>query len=127
MYKDKDKQKEADKERQRRYRSRKHGATINNKQGCIYLIRCVGFPYYKIGVSEGKAIDRLNALQTGVPFELELIKAVSISDIGRAERYMHSLYKAKNVRGEWFNFTDNELVDVIAKYEHLSLFYRMIA
>ncbi len=125
-YKDPDRQREANRERQRRFRAKARGIEqIVDKEGVIYLIQCVGFPYYKIGISDNTE-NRLSTLQTGVPFELKLIKSVYVTKAIEAERYLHSLYEAKRVRGEWFNFTDNELDDVIGKYEHLSLFYRMI-
>ena len=113
----------------RRYRARRKGMTIGveRRAGFVYLIQCVGFPYYKIGISEGKAKVRLKALQTGVPFKLKLVKSVFVSSTVDTEGYLHSLYQAKRVRGEWFNFTDGELCEVVKKYEHLSLLYRMIA
>lgn len=129
MYKDKNKQREAGKERARRYRAKNKGENITETKtkGQLYLIHCKGFPYYKIGRTEGDTKNRLSALQISLPFELVLIKSVKVRDIYQAERYLHELYKDKCVRGEWFNFTDVELEDVIAKYDHVLLFYRMIA
>ena len=129
MYKDKDRQRKANKEATQRYRAKQRGQegqSISSK-GYIYLIQCVGFPYYKIGMSETSPEGRIYALQTGVPFELKLIKAVYVSKALEAERYLQELHADRRVRGEWFNFTDLELNGVLDKYEHISLFYRIIA
>ncbi|WP_423778692.1 GIY-YIG nuclease family protein, partial [Campylobacter jejuni] len=41
--------------------------------GIIYLINAKGTTKYKIGFSEINVLQRLKGLQTGSPFELELI------------------------------------------------------
>lgn len=77
--------------------------------GYLYLFHCVGFPYYKIGVTTGNPQSRLQALQTGLPFDLELEYAVQVPDIYREEALLHETYKDNHLRGEWFNLTDTEL------------------
>ncbi len=77
--------------------------------GYLYLIHCVGFPYYKIGVTTREPQSRVRALQTGMPFELELEYAVQVPDIYREEEMLHDAYKDNHVRGEWFNLTPAEL------------------
>ena len=126
-YKDPDKQREANRLQMKRARAKQDGQQSIEKKGCVYLIQCVGFPYYKIGMSFTHPKERLDALQTGVPFELKMIKSVCVTKPLETEQYLQELYKAKLVRGEWFNFTEIELNDVLDKYEHISLFYRIIA
>lgn len=78
------------------------------KVGYIYVIHCVGFPYYKIGqttIPKG----RLDGLQIGVPFELTLEYAIKVVDMNEVERKVQQQYKDKCIRGEWFMLTDGEL------------------
>ncbi len=96
--------------------------------GYVYLIHCVGFPYYKIGITTAKTpVERLQTLQTGLPFKLELLISMPITNANQAEQYLHKYYGKYRIRGEWFNFTEDVLVGVLAKYDHIKLFYRMTA
>jgi len=77
--------------------------------GYIYLIQCIPFNYYKIGISKIKPKMRMSALQTGSPFELKILDIYLIDDYTKREVQLHRKYKEKNVRGEWFLFEDDEL------------------
>lgn len=71
----------------------------------IYAIRAVGTPFIKIGFVEGKVGGlgrRLETLQTGCPYDLELI-AQCPGDL-KLERYIHNCLLEANAhqRGEWF-------------------------
>ncbi len=112
----------------KRYQRASGTATHQRSSGQVYLVHCVGFPYYKIGITTAiTPLDRVKALQTGMPFELELVAAIPVKDAGTAERYLHDTYKEYRVRGEWFDFTDDMLTEVLAKYDHIKLFYKMTA
>ena len=78
------------------------------KGGCIYVIHCVGFPYYKIGQSIDPQ-SRLDNLQIGVPFDLELCYVVVVQDMNEVEYKVQQSHKDKHIRGEWYMFTDEEL------------------
>ena len=81
------------------------------RNGYLYLIHCVGFPYYKIGIT--KDIDaRLSSMQSSLPFQLELEFAVLAENFLIKERELHSKYANNRLNGEWFNFNDAELDDV---------------
>lgn len=99
-YKDKDKQKEA--------------YTYKPNAGFIYIIQCMGFPYYKIGHSVNPDA-RVDSLQIGVPFELKLEYAVAVQDMDEVEHKIQQRYKSKGVRGEWYMLTNNDLDDVKAE------------
>lgn len=110
------------------WRRRQKGSQALIKPGTVYLLHLKGFPYYKIGVTRGKAEERMVGLQTGMPFEIEVIKQVEVTDILGAEQYLHKLYDNQRVckpRGEWFIFDDKILIEVKAKYDHLRLFYKI--
>ncbi len=105
-------------ERQKRYREKRRNAPVTDRHGnehpagdCgyLYIIHCVGFPYYKIGVTTGNPQARIQALQVGLPFDLELEYAVQVPDMYQEESLLHEAYKANHMRGEWFNLNPAEL------------------
>ncbi len=99
--------------RQKRYRDKQCNAQgrapITDVTGYLYIIHCIGFPYYKIGITTGKPQSRLRSLRPGLPFELDLVYAVKVNNVHAEEALLHQKYAGNNVRGEWFNFTDSEL------------------
>ncbi len=92
------------------------------RAGYIYIIHCVGFPYYKIGQAKQPKL-RVDGLQTGVPFELTLEYAGAVEDMNEVERKIQKQYKDKCIRGEWFMFTDQELetvkTDIVALKDYV--------
>ena len=88
------------------------------KAGYIYIIHCVGFPYYKIGRSVNPKA-RIASLQIGIPFELQIEYAIAVKDMADVEYRVSRLYNSKCVRGEWYLLTDIELEEV--KKELISL------
>jgi hypothetical protein len=68
----------------------------------IYAIRAVGTEYVKFGVTDNKVNRRLKGLQTGSPFELELLAQCEGGAL--TEDYVHRrLIDAEaHHRGEWF-------------------------
>lgn len=75
--------------------------------GFIYLIRCNEF--YKIGVSETSVAGRLEQLQTGNPYRLELIAYFELQDLLVTERKLHNMLSAKHTRGEWFQLVESDI------------------
>lgn len=106
MYKDKDKQRATTRERVRRFRAK--NKVYEPKVGYLYIIHCVGFPYYKIGQTVTPKV-RLDTLRTSVPFELVLEYALKVNDMDRVEHKIQQQYEDKCIRGEWFMLTDQEL------------------
>ena len=96
MYKDKDKQREANE------------GIYKPEEGCIYIIHCIGFPYYKVGRSTQPQL-RLDTLQIGTPFELKLDFAVVVKDMVEVEYKIQQRIKDKHHRGEWYVFTEGML------------------
>ena len=80
-------------------------------EGYLYLIHCVGFTYYKIGRTKNLK-NRLQMLQTGCPFDLNVIASVGSYNLISNENYLHNLFKNKKARNEWFDF-DNYEIDLI--------------
>lgn len=87
-------------------KSFKHG------QGYVYLIHCKGTIFYKIGISKNDPENRLSSLQSGCPFELEMIHLGHCDYYGLLESELHSRYSKYKVRGEWFEFSDSQVLCV---------------
>ncbi|GFE58823.1 GIY-YIG nuclease family protein [Geobacter sp. AOG1] len=84
----------------------------------LYVIRCFPHSYYKIGITNDLG-KRLRDHQTGCPFELRMIFAVEADmadflgrEIAYLESFFHNNYEKKNVRGEWFELTDEEISEM---------------
>jgi hypothetical protein len=74
----------------------------------IYVIRTKSEPsYLKIGYSETATRERMRKMQTGCPFELEMIMAREGSK--EEEKELHVLLKKFHFRGEWFHSNKQSL------------------
>ena len=88
----------------------------------IYLVNAENTDLYKIGYTSVGAENRLKSLQTGSPHKLNIIKQTdgSISK----EKYIQNWFYYKKKRGEWFEFNDDDVRNVIDmmldKKEHLT-------
>lgn len=76
----------------------------------IYIIKCE--QYYKIGISYD-AYKRLKSLETSNPFPLTLLYHLEVKDASKLEAQIHSRFKKKNVKGEWFELNNLELKFII--------------
>jgi hypothetical protein len=73
----------------------------------VYLIKCHEF--YKIGIAND--IDaRLNSLQCGNPYELELMFAMRYPNAEDIEEMLHERYGKKRVFREWFRLDADDIV-----------------
>ena len=77
----------------------------------LYLIRCN--EYYKIGIA-WDIDNRLNSLQCGNPYELELICAYKITDARECEELFKEVFKDKKHIREWFKLSNKD-VEIIKK------------
>ena len=82
----------------------------------IYLIKAEETNLYKIGYTAGSAEDRLNGMQTGCPHKLSIVKTVK-GDV-RQEKWLHKSFSNNKKRGEWFEFSDDEVEDVVDKMKN---------
>jgi predicted GIY-YIG superfamily endonuclease len=81
--------------------------------GYVYLIKCEGVNYYKIGISKSTPKNRLSNLQSGCPFKLDYVTIVHCDHYSLIEAQLHRKYRDKNIRGEWFELSPTDLIDVI--------------
>lgn len=82
--------------------------------GYIYLICDPERELYKIGVTRNKDSNRIKKLQTGNPSELHVIYWFKCDYPFRLETMLHNYYKNNNTINEWFDLSDNDIVDFIS-------------
>lgn len=83
---------------------REASSTGDDNRKHVYFIRAkLGGPV-KIGIAKDVE-QRLAALQTGCPFELEVL-AVIPHGARKMERLLHRQFKSTRIHGEWFQPSD---------------------
>ena len=77
----------------------------------VYLIRLGDTNYFKIGMTTD-INGRIAVLQTATPFDLHLIAAADHPNAFAVEKDMHAALKEYNIRNEWFQCDQQEIVSV---------------
>jgi hypothetical protein len=95
---------------QAKYRLKVRTKKVTNKTGFVYLFNCVGFDLYKIGKANDNVLSRLNTCQTGCPFQLVISECWEVPNYHALEKRLHSLFKKKHKRGEWFELSEHDLL-----------------
>jgi hypothetical protein len=90
-------------------------------KGKIYVIGVDEKNPLKIGICTGSTIDkRMAALQTSHWLELKILyESPIINDPRGIEKRLHTLYKDKKVKGEWFDIRYSELENIKLIVEQL--------
>ena len=88
-----------------------HGRPALKSFGYVYLIGSPTFRWYKIGKSRSVNI-RLERIGVLLPFRVELFALWRAWSSG-VESQLHRDYKASRIHGEWFSFSQKELLQVI--------------
>ena len=83
--------------------------------GYVYLVHCKETTFYKIGISKSNYALRLKELQTGCPFELEMVHVIHSVNYHKWEKELHNKFQDKWVRGEWFDLDDASF-NMVMKY-----------
>jgi hypothetical protein len=81
-------------------------AEVNLTNGYVYLIQFGDD--YKIG-SSNDVERRFREIKTQMPYEGKIIHTISTSDPDGIEVYWHNYFKAKRLRGEWFNLSSKDV------------------
>ncbi|MDH2393922.1 GIY-YIG nuclease family protein [Streptomyces sp. HNM0663] len=76
----------------------------------VYAIAAIGTSMVKIGASSNPA-GRVTAFQIGCPLELRLLGNWWGGSL--VENYLHHAFATKRVRGEWFDFKDEDPLPLI--------------
>ena len=77
-----------------------HRALMRHRGPTVYVIRCE--KYFKIGMTNGSIGSRLETLQVGNPYELELVLAFKTLNARAMEEKLHARFSHKRIRREWF-------------------------
>lgn len=70
----------------------------------IYVIRC--HKYYKIGIASNIE-SRINSLQCGNPYRLEIVYAIKAPNARYTEEKLHEYFKENRYFREWFELPDD--------------------
>lgn len=84
--------------------------------GTLYAIRAEGTSLVKIGYTRGSIEKRLQNLQTGQPFPLQVIATLPVeSDARHKEALLHAFLATERRRGEWFEmaFAEHDLAGLL--------------
>ena len=69
--------------------------------GYVYILHGIGTNFIKIGKSTN-FLSRLEMLENGVPFALEILSVQLVYDADKAEQALLQRYARYRTRGEWF-------------------------
>jgi hypothetical protein len=89
---------------------------VTKKPQKLYLIWSRELDRYKIGISVDPE-SRLKELQTSSPSILEMIAFKNVKDARNAEAALHKKYASANVTGEWFELSDQDVVDLVRQWD----------
>lgn len=80
--------------------------------GYVYIIKECGLnKYYKIGKTS-TIQGRLNALETAMPYPMEIILIIVTSDYDALESELHRRFKHKRRKLEWFELDENDITRI---------------
>lgn len=86
----------------------------------VYLIQTWETGYYKIGYTKGSVAKRLSTLQTGSPYQLEVVTYFESKYAKLIETVLHRRYKHCQVNREWFDLKNEDVLnfnDICKKME----------
>jgi len=83
----------------------------------IYIIKTNEF--YKIGITNNikRRIKEIEALN---PFKIELILYKKLLYSKTVEAFLHAEFRDKNIKGEWFNLSELDLMFIKSKLEQFN-------
>ncbi len=79
-----------------------------DRPGFVYVIKGVGTPWYKIGVSISP-VSRIKNIAAKAPFRCELIHSIAVDDTYGVEGVLHDFFASKRVEGEWFTLDEDDV------------------
>jgi predicted GIY-YIG superfamily endonuclease len=92
-----------------------NGATVKqNNVGYVYLASCATENVYKIGMSKN-ITDREKTLSVG-NHALKIFAYTKSENPRKLESLLHNIYASKNLSGEWFELSKDELDDLVQSF-----------
>lgn len=74
--------------------------------GYVYVVRCADL--YKIGATRN-ATQRISRFETAYPHDLRVIRVAHVANMTRTEKSLHTRFREKRVKGEWFDLSVSDL------------------
>jgi len=91
--------------------------------GYIYVLNCTGSTYYKIGITRGNIEGRIQSLQTGCPYKLQLVMMFWTNEPEQLEARIHNQFNERCVNSEWFDLNPQTYCDLILTINPLVVQY----
>lgn len=91
---------------------------IKDISGFIYLVHIKGSNFYKIGYTKN-VIKRLATLQTANALELVIVERFFSLNARYLEKEIHKYYESQRVRGEWFQFSEEQVKNFVSTINNL--------
>jgi hypothetical protein len=89
-------------------------------EGYVYFIRMGETNFYKIGIS--KYVEkRIKQIQDQLPNNVKAIKIIKTLYSSFIESCLHDIFKSKKTRGEWFEFSECDVLEVISILDHVNI------
>jgi hypothetical protein len=81
-------------------------AVKTNKIGIVYVFHAINTKFFKIGFSSNyeRIEKRLSEIQTGCPFELEIVASFRTFHHRYIEKFLHIMFDEYRIRNEWLIF-----------------------
>lgn len=93
--------------------------------GLVYFLRQKGMPYIKIGVT----IDlprRIEEMYSCFPLGVDVIGTIRSNDYLRIELDLHKKYKNKRLNGEWFDISEDEVMEDVFRHDKTDISHKKI-
>jgi hypothetical protein len=78
----------------------------------VYLIHAKGTRHYKIGIARNVK-SRICSIKTGSPYEIVCIANKVFDCASTKEKELHSKYAGKRKNGEWFEFEESDIAEIV--------------
>jgi len=76
--------------------------------GVIYLLKTEK-QEYKIGLTRRSIDQRMKEIRPRMPSKTELVGTIKSDHVAMDEKFLHSCFKVKKIRGEWFKLTKEDV------------------
>jgi hypothetical protein len=89
--------------------------------GFVYVIKFSDSSeksFYKIVITSTTVRDRINQIQTSIPFKIKIVFEKKCSNYKSLEKTLHYKFKEFKILNEWFYFGENELdfISMLSQY-----------
>ena len=98
---------------------------MSSAKNCVYFI--TDGVYTKIGIAQDLT-KRFSGIQTGNPLKLKALCVIPCSsnkEMQKYEIYLHRYFAETNVRGEWFDISEDDIQRAKEKFQ--VIMHRIIA